>query len=257
MIARGAMALSSNEARLLRRDPVPLFVSLAMPLLIMAFLKPAFRGSLVLDGHLGANGAEQAVPGVAVMFVFFLMTNLGFSMFSEHDWNTWSRLRVSGIGRAPILMGKACVPLLTALLQLAVLFVIGGIIFDLRITGSAWAIAAVAAAFASCVVALGLLLAVSLATMRQFTAAVNLGAVLFAGLGGALAPISALPGWAQSIAHVTPSYWAMRGFRSAILSSGGLSDVVLPIVVLAAMAMVFLVVACWRFDVTDTKAYRT
>src|SRR5437868_9051419 len=51
----------------------------------------------------------------------------------------------------------------------------------------------------------------------QLNAFSNLGAMVLAGVGGALAPTSALPSWARTLAPATPSYWAMRGFRQVIL----------------------------------------
>ncbi len=255
MSASGLRAIGRNEARLARHDPIPWVMSLAMPLVVMAFIKPAFRASLVASGDPHATGAEQAVPGVAVMFSIFLLTNLGFSIFAEHGWHTWARLRTAGITRIQLLAGKGLVPLVTAWLQLATLFVVGGWLFQLRVSGSVWAIVAVAITFACCLVALGMLLAGLVTTLRQFSATVNLGAVLFAGLGGALTPIDLLPHWAQTLARLTPSYWAMRGFRTAILDGGGLTAVRLPVLVLSVTAAVAAVAAVMRFDVTADKVH--
>ena len=87
----------------------------------------------------------------------------------------------------------------------------------------------------------------------QLNALANLGAIVLAGIGGALAPSTALPGWAKAIAPITPSYWAMRGFRSVILGPGGLADVVTPIAVLLAFAAAFVMVAAARFRVEEPK----
>ena len=46
--------------------------------------------------------------------------------------------------------------------------------------------------------------------------------MLFGAIGGALVPLSVLPQWAKTIAPLTPTYWAMRGFRSVILDGAGL-----------------------------------
>jgi ABC-2 type transport system permease protein len=36
-------------------------------------------------------------------------------------------------------------------------------------------------------------------------------------LGGAMVPLTTLPGWAQAIAPASPGYWAMSALRSAVL----------------------------------------
>ncbi len=87
----------------------------------------------------------------------------------------------------------------------------------------------------------------------QLNAITNLSTLILAGLAGAITPITALPDWLRSIAPAIPTYWAMRGFRSVILSDGGMSEVLLPIVVLLAFAAVFTLVTLLRFRVDDTK----
>jgi ABC-2 type transport system permease protein len=77
--------------------------------------------------------------------------------------------------------------------------------------------------------------------------------VLFGAIGGALVPLNVLPGWARTIAPVTPTYWAMRGFRSVILDAQGLNGVAMPIAVLLAMTLLFAVVALRRLRFDETK----
>jgi ABC-2 type transport system permease protein len=230
-----------------------LVVMTVMPLLVMAFVKPAFRTSAgIFAGSNAAAGAAQAVPGVTVMFAFFLVGNVGFGVFREYGWNTWERLRASRASSAEVMAGKVVVPLGTLALQLVVLIGLGGLLFGLRVHGSVLAMATVAAAFAICLVCLGLLLLAVVRTVMQLNAISNLGTMLFAGLGGALAPVSTLPAWARTLSPATPSYWAMRGFRS-VIRGGGMSDVTLPITVLLLFAAGFAVVAAMRFRFDDTK----
>jgi ABC-2 type transport system permease protein len=134
-----------------------------------------------------------------------------------------------------------------------VLFGLGGLLYDLHISGAPLALAATAAAFSLCVVSMGLALLAICKTLMQMNALANLGAIVLAGLGGAIAPSSALPGWASSIAPATPSYWAMRGFRSVILDGGGFSEVALPMAVLLGFAVAFSAVAVSRLKFEETK----
>jgi ABC-2 type transport system permease protein len=241
-------AVARQDLRILRSDPMFLVVMTGMPLIIMAFLKPAFGSA----NGIGPGGASQAVPGVTVMFAMFLVGNVGFAVFREHGWNTWERLRASRATPAEIMAGKVVVPLFTLAIQLTVLIGLGGVLFGLRVQGSMAAMAAVAAALAVCLVCLGLVLLTFARSVMQLNAVSNLGAMLFAGLGGSLAPTAALPGWARAVAPVTPSYWAMRGFRSTI-AGGGFVDVLLPLSVLAVFSMGFAAVAAVRFRVDDEK----
>lgn len=234
------LAVVHNDLRILRSDPVFLVMMIAMPLVVMAFIEPVFA-------------AEHAVPGMTVMFSLFLVGNLGFAVFREHGWNTWERLRASWAGPTEIMAGKAVTPLLALLVQLTVLFSLGAALFGLTVEGPIVALVAVATAYALCLLALGGLLLAVCRTVMQLNGVTNLGAMLFAGLGGALAPIPDLPTWARAVAPATPSYWAMRGFRDVIEHGEGLAAVALPIGVLLGMATVLAAVTLWRFRFEETK----
>jgi ABC-2 type transport system permease protein len=151
------------------------------------------------------------------------------------------------------MVGKVVVPIAILLLQFAVLFTFGGVVLGLRIRGSVVALGLVAAAFALALVALGLVLIAFCRSILQLNSISNLTAMAFAGLGGAMAPLSAEPGWAQALAPITPTYWAMRGFRSVIVEPGGLSDVALPVGLLVATATAMFAVAATRFRLEETK----
>lgn len=250
---RRSWAMARHELVLLRNDPTFAIVLTVMPLVLMSFIKPAFRYALVSAGNPHANGAEQAVPGMAVMFAFFMVGNVGFSVFRDHAWCTWDRLRSSPARPAEIIAGKLAVPILILAAQLTVLFVVGGALFGLSVRGSVAGVVLVAAALDLCLVCMGLALLSVCKSVNQLNAAANLGATFFAGLGGALVPLPLLPAWARTIAPAVPSYWAMRGFKSMILGQGGFGSAAIPALVLAGFTATFAVVAITRFRFEDPK----
>jgi ABC-2 type transport system permease protein len=85
-------------------------------------------------------------------------------------------------------------------------------------------------------------------TQALFNAFAYLGALVMAGLGGALTPFDTLPGWAQSIAPAVPTYWAVQAYEEVILRGGGVRDVALELAVLACFAVGFLMVGSVIFD---------
>ncbi|MFC7308251.1 ABC transporter permease [Streptomyces monticola] len=246
-------ALIRQDGRLMLRDPAPLVVRTVMPLLIMGFMQPLFRTALRADDVQGANGSEQAVPGMAVMFLFFLVTVVGFAMFREHGWNTWDRLRAGPSRPFELVAGRIVVPLAVAVLQLAVVFGAGGLLFGLRVRGSYLALVAVGVPLALCVVMFGMALVSLCRTVSQFAVYANLAALLFAGLGGSLTPQSALPDWARALAPGVPSYWAMRGFNTIVIDGGGVAAVLLPIGVLCAFTAALTAVTLLFFRIDHRK----
>ncbi len=81
MSLRRSVAITAHELRLLTRPPSSLLLLIALPLLMMAFFKPLFSATLAAEGYEGASGAEQAVPGLSVLFALFLVTFVGYSFF--------------------------------------------------------------------------------------------------------------------------------------------------------------------------------
>jgi ABC-2 type transport system permease protein len=250
---RRSSAVIRNDLRILRSDPAFLIALIAMPLIVMGFIKPAFQSALILAGNPDANGAEQVVPGTSVLFALFLVGNLGFGVFREHGWNTWERLRASPASTADLMAGKAVTPMVALLVQQTVLIGLGGLIFDLHVNGSALGMALVAVAFGLSLIGLGFLLLAITRTVMQLNAITNIGTMVLGGLGGAITPISSLPDWARHLAPAVPSYWAMRGYQTVILDGGGVSDVLGSVGALLAFAIGFGLVAALRFRAEETK----
>jgi ABC-2 type transport system permease protein len=241
------------DFRVMRRDPGPLIVLIGMPLVLMSFVRPMFEGVLRYEGFLHANGAEQAVPGMATMFGFYLLTYVSIAIFREHGSNTWERLLATPARPLEILLGKVTPLFLLGLVQQFVLFTLGSLLFHLKVEGSLVALAMISVALVTCLVAMGLALASVCRTVQQVNAFGNLLTILLGGLGGSLAPTSLLPAWAAAIAPFTPGYWAMRGFRSVILN--GVAEVLPSVGVLFAFAVAFTVIAARRFDFSETKIF--
>jgi ABC-type multidrug transport system, permease component len=220
---------------------------------LMAFLKPTFALALAAHGYPGANGAEQVVPGQAVVNGFFVVGMTSFAFFAEYGWNTWDRLRATNATSAEIIAGKALPILAVSATQFLVIFAIGTPLFDLHSRGPLVALIPLVAAFAACLVMLGVTITALCRTVQQVNAFSMGGLVLFGALGGALVPLEVLPSWARSVSPATPTYWVMRGFRSVILDGHSFSALVLPCGVLGAMSLAFAIVSLAQFRLSDAK----
>src|SRR5882672_7765461 len=197
MSRRRIVAIVGHETRLLARDPLPIMVLVVFPLILMAFLKPTFGLALAASGHAGANGAEQVVPGQAVANAFYIVGMTSFAFFAEYGWNTWDRLRASNATSPEVIIGKALPLLAVSATQFLVIFVIGVPLFHLHSRGPLAALVPLIAAFATCLVMLGVMITALCRTIQQVNALAMGGLVLFGALGGALVPLQVLPAWAR------------------------------------------------------------
>jgi ABC-2 type transport system permease protein len=250
---RPATAVLRNEARLLRQDPVPFAVLIAMPLILMVLLSPALETTLAAEGFEGAPGAAQTAPGMACVFASFGIAIVGFTIFREHGWRTWIRLRAAGLPMAAVVAGKLAMPAALLGAQAVVLFGGAVLLLDLRASGSWPAVALTCAALAAVVLTAGLAATALVATVQQLNAITNVGAMIAGGLGGGFVPVDSLPEWIQPLAPLSPVYWAMQGYREALLEGGGVTDVAAELAVLLAFAGVCAVVALRRLRLDEPK----
>lgn len=257
MSARRSLAITRASARLLASDPGPIIATIAMPLLLTAFLLPATRAQLRDAGFRSASGAEQLVPGMAILFAFLSTSMICMLFYREHAWGTWDRLRSSPASSVEVIVGKVIPLYLCLLAQMGVLFAAGALLFGYRPNGSWPAIGVVIAAFVATLVMFGVMLFAALSTLDQAMALGNLGGMVMAGLGGALTPASTLPGWARAIGHATPAYWTLQSLHDITLNHAGLSDLGPTLGVLAAFTVGFGLIAAWRFRPTDDKVGTT
>ncbi len=251
-----AWAITRLQLKILRRDPWFLVIMFGMPLVIMPLFKQTMGLSLNDSGFTDASGAEQVVPGQVVMFSFFVAGSTAFSVFREHGWKTWDRLRASAASPTSLLAGFGFPWVLIHVGYQTALYVVGGLLLGLRPGfGSVPALALIIVAYSACVIAMVLLGAASFRTVAQVGGFQNVGAMVFGGLGGALVPLDQLPGWAQAVAPITPAYWAMKGHKEILLEDAGVIDVLPHSAVLLAAAVVFALAASRRFRVDETKQF--
>lgn len=250
-------AVVRYELALLGRDPGPFVVLIAMPFVLTSFLQDAYGPILELEGHTGARGAAQAVPGMAVMFSWFLVGFVALSYFRDHNWGMWERFRVVVSHPAAIILGKGLPLLALSVMQQVTLLVAGDLVFGLDLGGEVAPLLAITWVLGVCVSALGLALVAVCRTMQQVYAVANVGSLVLSGLGGALVPVSALPGWAAAVAPASPAYWAMQAYRGVLLEGAGLPELGRPLGVLALFTVGACAVAArlFRFDSEKVAAW--
>jgi ABC-2 type transport system permease protein len=135
------------------------------------------------------------------------------------------------------------------------LFLLGGPLFGLEISGSVVALIAIIVVLALSLSAFGMLVTAMSRTMNQLNAIGSVGGMAMALLGGAWVPVAVMPGWAQAVAPILPTYWAMQAFEDVILEGGGVTQVLLPVVIMVGFGILFSGLAAWKFRFEDTKVY--
>jgi ABC-2 type transport system permease protein len=233
------LSLVRGNVTLFVRDPGPLVGRITQPVLLVLLMQPLYVAAI---GD-GARGTAQVVLGQLVMFSLLGTSVVGSSILTERRWNTLDRLRATPARVPELLAGKAVPVMGFLLLQQAVLLALGVTVLGLEVADPALLLLA-AVVWAATVLCTGAAVATTVGSLAQFSAVVDVGSTVVAGLSGALVPLAAMPEWARAIAPVWPGYWAMEGLRSAV--DGDRDATLVAVAVLLAFAAAAAAVAAVR-----------
>ncbi len=179
-------------------------------------------------GPSALSSASYYGPGMAMLFVFFLLGAAPRSLLAEAESGTLARLRAAPVPIASVIAGKGLAVALLGFVSMRVVWGVTALVF-----GATWG-----NPFAVVV----LLLAFVLAALG-ITTVVSIVAFVFAMLGGSFLFLGDLPRALQQIARLTPNGWALQGFMTLTADGGGVLDVLGPLAAILAFAALAFAVA--------------
>jgi len=193
------------------------------------------------------DGTNQSSPGSLVMFGLVTLLSTAINLVVERHQGTLRRLAASPLSKRAIIAGKTLGPLTVGVIQMAVLILVGQWVFGVPWGNSPLALTIMVLAFDLAAVSIGIFISTVVRTTDQATGAMIASSMVMAALGGAWWPMDITPSWMQTLGHFFPSAWAMDGFHAIILRGAGVSEIMLPALVLLGFAILFFSLGIWRF----------
>lgn len=193
------------------------------------------------------TSAEQNVPGYTIFGIFFIVQVIGNTILREKESGTIIRLLVAPVSKFEILIGKLIPFYLVNLIQVAVLFAFGALVFDMDLRDSVPGLLVVTLGTAAAANALGLLIAAVSRSTEQMGPMSGLILVVMAALGGVLIPLFEMPRLMQAISLFTPHAWALKGYQDVMVRGYGVAELGPTVGALFGFAVVFYLLALWRF----------
>nr|WP_255506018.1 ABC transporter permease [Polycladospora coralii] len=200
------------------------------------------------------NTITTIIPGYTVMFSFFSIIILAQVFLKEHESGMLSRLLSTPMKRTQYLIGMWIPFVGMVLVQIAVLFGFGYLVYDLKL-GDIPAIIVLSIALSFAVNALGLLITFLSKNENIAIAATQVIALGGAALGGLWFPIDLMPETVQKIAVFVPQYWAQKGYVDIFSRGAQLGDIIPSVIVLLSLAVVCFVgaLASYKYYLKDAK----
>ncbi|MFN8560147.1 MAG: ABC transporter permease [Anaerolineae bacterium] len=196
------------------------------------------------------SGFSQSIPGIGTMYVLFTLLPAAATVVLQRKNGTLPRLAVMPISRVQILGGKMLANFLLGMLEYAIMFTFGYFL-GVRYGSDPLAILLLMITFTLSVTALTLALTSVLHNEAQARGIGLLLTLTLCPLGGAWWPLDIVPEWMRTVGHISPVAWVMDGFNTLIFKGGDLGGVIVPLAVLAGMAVAFFAFGVWRFKFTD------
>jgi len=194
------------------------------------------------------NAYSHSFAGMGVQFILFMGIDLGIKLLSMRRMGLWQRLRAAPLSRSFLLTSQVASGGVIAALLFVAIFAAGIAFFNVRVEGSLAGFVGLIIAFAIMTAAFGLFIAALGGTPEATRGLAIFATLVMVMLGGAWVPAFVFPPWLQTASLVMPTRWAVDGFDAVTWRGLGFDAAWLPIVVQLGFAVVFLVIAAWRFD---------
>ena len=183
------------------------------------------------------DGFSQTVPGMATFFVAISVLGVAMtSLVKQRQEGTLPRMASMPVRRSDIIGGKILAYFLIGVVQFLIVFAVG-VVVGINFGNDPVALVLLGLTYTLCITALGFALAPHMRNESQVSALSTLLGMMMGALGGAWWPLDVAPPFMQVIGHVTPTAWAMDGFRQLFFFGGTLGDVLLPLGVMIVAAI--------------------
>jgi len=186
------------------------------------------------------------VPGYTVMFVFFIMISMVSAFLKDRDHGMIARIASTPLPPHLYLLGKWLPYMFIVWIQIIILLSFGKIVYNLPIEQPLMLFPlSISLAFAA--TGIGLVLAMCVKTENMgiaLTQVIALGGAMF---GGLWMPLEFLPDIMQSVARLTPQYWAHQSFQDALNGTLAFKDFFQSFMMVTLFGFLGLVIAILRY----------
>jgi ABC-2 type transport system permease protein len=190
----------------------------------------------------------QSSPSMMLQFAIAALITAATVIANERKSRSLQRLLTTATSRVQILLGHYLAIFTMIFGQFVLLIAFGQLVLKVDYARVPLATLLVAVVTAACISALGLLIGVVAKSEEQAVVFSMIPMFVLSGLGGAWMPLEYTGATFRAIGHASPVAWALDGFKNIALRGLGFNSVLLPVAALAGYALLFFMLAAWRFQ---------
>jgi ABC-2 type transport system permease protein len=194
----------------------------------------------------GYNPYAHSFAGMGVQFILFMGIDMGIGILLAQRSGVWNRLLAAPVGLAQVLLARAASGALIAFSLLCVMFAVAVLVFGVHIASLAGFIG-MGLCFAMLTASLGLLIAAFGKTPEAARRIAMFAVLIMVMAGGAWVPSFMFPEWMQRLTVAVPTRWAIDGLDAVTWRGLDAAAVAPAMGVQLGFALVFAVLAVWKF----------
>ena len=209
-----------------------------------------------------ATGATDYIGYIIVgttvwMWQNIVLWDVGFALRNEQMRGTLESNWLSPTWRFSYLLGHSAPQFVSMVMFVAITAIEFGLIFGVRLNGSAWMLGLMMLAAIPAIYGLGFTFASLVITVKEANAFVFLIRGLVMIFCGITFPVAVLPDWMQSFAKWLPQTYLIHGMREAAFSNAGVTELMPDLIPLLSFGTFWLVVGYFTFLWMERRARST
>lgn len=183
------------------------------------------------ESNIVPNAVQHNIPAWSLFAIFFIVVSLASNIIKEREGGSFTRLLTMPCTYTEYLLSKAIIYLVVALLQFAIMLLIGFYLIPyiglpaLEPGHSLFALIFMALSAAVAAIGYGIAIGNIARTNQQASVFGAVSVVIFAAVGGIWIPIFIMSPLMQFISRFSPLNWGMSGFYQIFLKDEGLLSV--------------------------------
>jgi ABC-2 type transport system permease protein len=185
----------------------------------------------------GYNSYAHTFAGMLLLFLLFGAQSAAKTLVNERSEGALTRVRLAPVRPWVVLLATGQSSMAIALINSAVVYAVGMLVFGVRVLGSPVGFLVVVVAQAAFVGGFALMLAGLGRTEQQIASIGSFVVLVVSFAGGAMLPSFLMPEWLQSLSQVLPTYWATKGLAAMTWRGLPLSAALAPTAVLLGCAI--------------------
>lgn len=196
------------------------------------------------------NSVYMFVPGI-ITLIMVLVTALmsSITLAREKETGTMQMLLITPVKKIHIIIGKVIPYMLISLFSTVTIIVISVTVFKMPVNGD------LAMLFALCIIFM--LTAASFGMLISSISRTQVDAMMITMMGlflptvllsGFLFPLNSMPVFFQVVANLFPAKWFILSIKDVMIKGSGFTDIWMYLLILFAMAVVFILFSIKRLD---------